>query len=156
MSRVYGQTKSFRRDRSSENHAWLQFTSETCFAHCRSYRSVIRAGNVANSLFREVGERADLLGSCYLECLKKAVEAGARTIAFCCISTGKYGKCNYFRSFEGVFGYPQEPAAKVALETVKKWLEEGENAKAVDLIVFNVWTAKDLEIYTKMGPIVFK
>jgi O-acetyl-ADP-ribose deacetylase (regulator of RNase III) len=55
----------------------------------------------------------------------------------------------------GVFGYPQEPAAKVALGTVKKWLDDPENDKKIDMIVFNVWTEKDLEIYNTLAPTVF-
>jgi len=54
-------------------------------------------------------EQPGLLASSYTECLKLAKEHNQRTIAFCCISTG-------------VFGYPQLPAAKVALTTVRNWL----------------------------------
>jgi O-acetyl-ADP-ribose deacetylase (regulator of RNase III) len=65
-----------------------------------------------------------------------------KSIAFCCISTG-------------VFGYPQEPAAEVALKTVKEWLSEPANAEAMDLVVFNVFTEKDHEIYSRLTPTVF-
>jgi len=80
-----------------------------------------------------------LLKKCYMSCLNLMKEKGLKTISFCCISTG-------------VFGYPQEPAAKVALSTVKEWLEIGDNLDSIDRIVFNVFTMKDLIIYEDMAP----
>lgn len=49
------------------------------------------------------------LAECYVNCLKKAAQKGLHSIAFCCISTG-------------VFAYPQEEAAEVAVVTVREWL----------------------------------
>lgn len=60
-----------------------------------------------------------------------------RSVAFCCISTG-------------VFGYPQRPAAEVALTAVRDWLEAEANRQAMDTIVFNVYTEKDLDIYDSL------
>ena len=54
---------------------------------------------------------AELLASCYRNCLKVAVENDIRTIAFPSISTG-------------VYGYPITKAAKVAVETVRKFIED--------------------------------
>src|SRR5215218_4614062 len=48
----------------------------------------------------------DLLRSCYLESLARADEVGAATVAFPAISTG-------------VYGYPVEPAAEIAVEAVR-------------------------------------
>jgi O-acetyl-ADP-ribose deacetylase (regulator of RNase III) len=48
----------------------------------------------------------DLLASCYIESLARAEEVGARTVAFPAISTG-------------VYGYPAEPAAQIAVDTVR-------------------------------------
>lgn len=64
--------------------------------------------------------------------MRLAKENGVKSIAFCCISTG-------------VFGYPQEPAAKVALQTVKSLLESTYKDD-FDLILFNVWTQKDHDV----------
>ena len=51
-----------------------------------------------------------LLASCYESCLRLADRHGIKTIAFCCISTG-------------VFHYPQEQAAKIAIKTVQEYLK---------------------------------
>lgn len=70
------------------------------------------------------GEKPDKLKACYENSLAVAKEKCLRTIAFPCISTG-------------VYGYPQRPAAKVALSTVKKFLLENKDVRAyiyIDLI----------------------
>ncbi len=71
------------------------------------------------------------LASCYRSCLDVAARSGARSIAFCCISTG-------------VFGFPQEEAARIAIETVRAWLD-GQGSDMT--VVFNVFLASDEEIY---------
>lgn len=53
----------------------------------------------------------ELLASCYLNSLKTAVENGIRTVAFPSISTG-------------VYGYPVEKAAKIAVKTVRQFLDD--------------------------------
>lgn len=52
------------------------------------------------------GSDPSLLASCYRESLRVADELGARTVAFPAISTG-------------VFRWPMEEAARVAVETVR-------------------------------------
>ena len=75
-----------------------------------------------------------LVASCYKSCLDIAEENGVKSIAFCCISTG-------------VFMFPNQRAAEIALETVKNWLDEtGSEMK----IVFNVFKDIDFEIYEKL------
>ena len=84
-------------------------------------------------------ERATLAG-CYTGCLDAAREAGLRSVAFCCISTG-------------LFGYPQDEAASVAIETVRAWFLASEaNRTAIDAVVFDVFTAPDLEQYRAIAP----
>lgn len=89
----------------------------------------------------EEAEKPDELASCYKECLNLARDSGLRSIAFCCISTG-------------VFGYPKESAARVALRATKEWLDEDGN-ESMDLILFNVFLEEDLAIYKKLVPRYF-
>lgn len=53
----------------------------------------------------------ELLASCYYNSLKVAVENGIRTVAFPSISTG-------------VYNYPADKAAEVAVGTVKRFMDE--------------------------------
>ena len=72
-----------------------------------------------------------LLASCYESCMKVADENNVKSIAFCCISTG-------------VFCFPNDRAAQIAVDTVKKYKEEtGSKIK----IIFNVFKDLDKEIY---------
>jgi len=83
----------------------------------------------------------ELLAKCYTSCLDLCVQNGIDSIAFCCISTG-------------VFGYPQEPAAHVALKAVKKYLETKKN-HGMKFVIFNVFTPPDHQIYQKLLPQYF-
>ena len=76
-------------------------------------------------------EDEKLLASCYRECLKLAAENGAESIAFCCLSTG-------------VFRFPQQRAAEIAVKMVKDFLITDTGIKQV---IFNVYKDEDLEIY---------
>lgn len=68
---------------------------------------------------------SDLLASCYRESLHLAVENGLQTIAFPSISTG-------------IYGYPTEKAAAVALRTVKKFVASGGSAPTcIQFILFD-------------------
>jgi O-acetyl-ADP-ribose deacetylase (regulator of RNase III) len=63
-----------------------------------------------------------------------ADENGVDSIAFCCISTG-------------VFMFPNDRAAEIAVETVIKYKEEkNSNIK----VVFNVFKDEDAAIYHKL------
>lgn len=79
-----------------------------------------------------VGEMPDDLASCYQKSLNLALANNLRTIAFPCISTG-------------VFGYPNEKAAPVAIKTVRKMLEE--NLSSFDRIIFCLFVPVDVAIY---------
>ncbi|MBQ5995404.1 MAG: protein-ADP-ribose hydrolase [Clostridia bacterium] len=89
-------------------------------------------GPIVNSVLTE--ENKTLLASCYTECLKKAQENKLDSIAFCCISTG-------------IFGFPQEQAAEIAINTVRRFMSEtGSSIK----VIFNVFKDKDREIYEQL------
>lgn len=75
-----------------------------------------------------------LLADCYTSCLDAAADAGCRSIAFCCISTG-------------VFGFPQEAAADIAVRTVKGWLDECASPMTV---VFDVFSEVDERCYRRL------
>lgn len=74
-----------------------------------------------------------LLASCYRSCLEMADAVGLRSIAFCCISTG-------------VFGYPPEAAAPVAVGAVREYLKN-HPASALEKIVFDVYQDRDKILY---------
>lgn len=76
-------------------------------------------------------EHQQLLASCYDSCLALAEENGCRSIAFCCISTG-------------VFGFPKEAAARIAIKTVR---DHKEKTKSKTEVIFNVFSDVDLRIY---------
>lgn len=78
--------------------------------------------------------KQDLLAKCYRSCLELADKNNIRALAFCSISTG-------------VFGYPKEAAAKMAVTAVKQYLQDTGSSISV---VFNVFDMDDLKIYEKL------
>ena len=77
-------------------------------------------------------KHCELLKSCYQSCLELAVQSGIKSIAFCCISTG-------------VFGFPQDKAAEIAVQTVREFLLTHDIE-----VIFNVFTEKDYKIYSRL------
>ncbi len=76
----------------------------------------------------------DLLASCYRRSLELAVEHGARSIAFPCISTG-------------VYGYPVEPAARIAIDTVARFADR---VAAAPETIFCCFSQHDLTVYEQI------
>lgn len=87
-------------------------------------------GPIVSSELNE-GLRQDLK-NCYQNVLGCCVEHGIRSVAFCCISTGE-------------FHFPNDEAAKIAVETVREALSENETA--FDRMIFNVFRDLDRELY---------
>ena len=79
-------------------------------------------------------EDCDLLRQCYDSCLALAAESRLESVAFCCISTGE-------------FHFPNDKAAQIAVNTVKKNMQKGTSVKKV---VFNVFKDLDREIYSRL------
>jgi len=79
------------------------------------------------------GSEDQLLKRCYQNCLRLAMEHQLNSIAFPNISTG-------------VYGYPKEEAAIIAIKTVKKFLEK-ENSQLE--VTFCVFDSENYEIYQK-------
>ena len=75
-----------------------------------------------------------LLASCYRSCLTLAAEKGLKSVAFCCISTG-------------VFRFPKEEAARIAIRTVRDFLRQD---SSLERIVFCVHGGENIRIYQKL------
>jgi O-acetyl-ADP-ribose deacetylase (regulator of RNase III) len=73
----------------------------------------------------------DLLASCYRKSIMLAAGSGYKSIAFPNISTG-------------VYGYPKKEAAAVALDTVRKALDEN---PAIEKAVFVCFDAENYALY---------
>lgn len=73
----------------------------------------------------------ELLASCYWRSMELAAEAGAKSLAFPCISTGAYG-------------YPAEPAARIAVDSV---VEAASKWPGITSVVFCCFSAADKVIY---------
>jgi O-acetyl-ADP-ribose deacetylase (regulator of RNase III) len=67
-------------------------------------------------------DRSEVLASCYRESLRVAEELGAHTVAFPAISTG-------------VYGWPKDDAARIALETVTR--TPGDKVREVRFVLFS-------------------
>lgn len=99
------------------------------------------AGNLpAKYIFHAVGPRfrdgkhaeRELLKSCYVTCLNLAAERNVQTISFPSISTG-------------IYGYPIQEAAEIAIKTVTDWLHERPDpVRVVKLVQFS---DEDHQIY---------
>jgi O-acetyl-ADP-ribose deacetylase (regulator of RNase III) len=80
----------------------------------------------------------DLLASCYRNSLALAAVHGIKSIAFPCISTG-------------VYGFPYERAAKIAVREVKQFLT---THPSIEQVVFVCFLERDYECYRTLlhGP----
>jgi O-acetyl-ADP-ribose deacetylase (regulator of RNase III) len=74
----------------------------------------------------------EVLASCYTRSLRLAADASLSSVAFPCISTG-------------VYGYPKELAARVAVEAVRDFVAREQVLKEV---IFVCFSAADLATYT--------
>ena len=80
------------------------------------------------------GKHEKLLSSCYESCIRIAEEHRVKSIAFCCISTG-------------VFMFPNEKAAQIAVQTVREFKEKTNSGIQV---IFNVFKEEDERIYRRL------
>ena len=76
---------------------------------------------------------AELLKNCYLNSLKLAESYNCKSIAFPCISTG-------------VYRFPKEQAAQIAINTVKEFIPK---LKQIKEIIFVCFSEQDKAIYDK-------
>ena len=75
------------------------------------------------------------LADCYRNTLDLCQDNNLKSVAFCCISTG-------------VFHFPNQRAAEIAVQTVKSWLSE--HSGVMERIIFNVFKDEDLQIYRSL------
>jgi O-acetyl-ADP-ribose deacetylase (regulator of RNase III) len=78
----------------------------------------------------------EVLASCYRNSLRIASERKLKSIAFPGLSTG-------------VYGYPKDAAALVAVSTAKKFLA---TSSSIEEIIFCCFSREDLELYRRLLP----
>ena len=82
----------------------------------------------------------DLLAACYRNSLALAAAHACRTVAFPCISTG-------------VYGYPLEPAARIALREARDYLSraaaQGHGEREME-VVFCCFSERDALVYRQL------
>ncbi len=79
-------------------------------------------------------KHCEQLASCYRSCMELAEKNNCKSIAFCCISTG-------------VFCFPNDRAAEIAVQTVKQYKRKTFSKMEV---IFNVFQNNDYEIYKSL------
>ncbi|CAB4430123.1 unnamed protein product [Rhizophagus irregularis] len=90
-----------------------------------------------------VGEKPGLLRSAYVRSMNVMCENNLKSIAFSNISTG-------------VYGYPRGKAGQLALDTIRKWLEENsEYFDKLDRIIFCVFEDENKDVYETLLPLYF-
>ncbi|KAI5302615.1 hypothetical protein KEM56_000520 [Ascosphaera pollenicola] len=80
----------------------------------------------------------ETLARCYRSCLDAtellpASEDGRKAVAFCCISTG-------------LFAFPSDLAAEIAVDTVIRWCLDHHETTITD-VIFNTYLERDLKLY---------
>jgi O-acetyl-ADP-ribose deacetylase (regulator of RNase III) len=98
--------------------------------------------HVAGPIYRnyDPDEAAHLLAACYANALQAAEERALTSIGFCSISTG-------------VYGYPLEEAAPVALVTTKKYFQD--NDSTIQRVIFAMFTAREFEVFLQTSKVLF-
>lgn len=92
--------------------------------------------HVAGPIYRnyDPDEAARLLAECYFNALQAAEKRDLTSIGFCSISTG-------------VYGYPLEEAAPVALVTTKKYFQDHDSI--IRRVAFAMFTAYEYEVFSQ-------
>ena len=75
-----------------------------------------------------------MLASCYQSCLELAADNGIRSVAFPSISTG-------------IYRFPLELAAEIAVRTVKKFVKE--HPGELDAVKWVLFDERTLEVYNR-------
>ena len=75
------------------------------------------------------------LAACYTNTLRLCAKNSIRSVAFCCISTG-------------VFRFPKDEAAQIAVRTVETWLQE--RPDGMERVIFNMFGDADRMLYERL------
>ena len=116
----------------------------TVIGQCATGSAVVTgAGRLpAKFVFHAVGPRyrdgkhgeAELLASCYETCLRLGAEREVKTMSFPSISTG-------------IYGFPVEEAADIAVQTVANWLRQ--HAEPLHTVKLVQYSDSDHEVYRR-------
>ena len=77
----------------------------------------------------------ELLANCYRNSLQAVADINARTVAFPAISTG-------------IFHYPQEDAARVAVSTIREFFAQ--NGHGINEVFLVAYDSEQLAIYKRL------
>lgn len=94
--------------------------------------AIVNAAN--SSLLGGGGVEDGLLADCYINSLKLAVENNIKSIAFPNISTG-------------VYGFPKDRAADIAVTAVSRYLDVNES---VEKVIFVCFDEENYNLYSKL------
>lgn len=83
---------------------------------------------------KNIKKQIEELRWCYINILNLAAYHNIKSIGLCCISTG-------------IYGFPNKLACEIAVDTVNRWVKS--TIYKFDKIIFDVWTDKDYELYSK-------
>lgn len=86
----------------------------------------------------EPSKSEELLTSAYNKVLNLAVDHDCKSLVLCGISTG-------------IYGYPPQEAAPVAISAVRKFLE-GQKGQKLEKVVFVTWVKPDVDAYARFLP----
>ena len=92
--------------------------------------SLLGGGGVDGAIHRAAGP--ELLANCYFNSMKLAMDNGIRSIAFPSISTG-------------IYSFPVELAAKIAVHTVNRFLQD--NPDCFDLVEWVLFDTHTESVY---------
>jgi len=97
--------------------------------------------HVAGPIYRnyDPDEAARLLAQCYSNALQAAEERALTSIGFCSISTG-------------VYGYPLEEAAPLALQTAQKYFHGRDSS--IQRVIFAMFTAHEFAVFSEAAKVL--
>ena len=84
----------------------------------------------------------DILRDTYMAALEAALQNGARSIAFPCISTG-------------IYGFPNDKAAFIVSKSLRNFFQYHPRADDIDGVILCLYTLKDREVYLEALKMYF-